>query len=362
MEHIGGVSQAGRACDQASSGEPETDPRVAAVLHLQRAAGNQAVAKLLARKQRVPSPNQVLSDPVVPNELATQYQALFPAADAVRWSSDYSRIQALLRDKAWMIRLLKDLDRDLRARGMKPGKWVPKALTNALTDMERKHGFGTARLLPIGLVPGNLWLELIRRGFAQPKDPGAGLSHGEFTHRIQWWAIMRDYERNRGLYRHTPLELYKKLGDPAITATVRTSSGPMARSLFGYLMDVGGRSMDAHNAGEGFRRPDDVMWMFIEDDTVRHELPVLSYAVKHRYKKRATVTPGAAAAYSQKKRSSGQYHQVAHPTLLAGALIDAADMAALVAAATPPPAVAPPPVVPPALAIDADEDLDDGDT
>lgn len=65
-------------------------------------------------------------------------------------------------------------------------------LTKALDKFERSHGFVVPAKLPIfaGFVFGNVFKDTIKNRM-HFKDIGAGANHGEFTHRIQWYAAVK---------------------------------------------------------------------------------------------------------------------------------------------------------------------------
>lgn len=67
-----------------------------------------------------------------------------------------------------------------------------KLLTNALDNFERTHGFVVPQKLPIfaGFVYGNVFKDTVKNRM-HFKDVGAGEKHGEFTHRIQWYAVVK---------------------------------------------------------------------------------------------------------------------------------------------------------------------------
>ncbi len=66
-----------------------------------------------------------------------------------------------------------------------------KLLTKALANFEGRHGFTVPEKLPTfaGFVYGNVFKETIQNGM-HFKDIGAGEKHGEFTHRLQWYAVV----------------------------------------------------------------------------------------------------------------------------------------------------------------------------
>lgn len=67
-----------------------------------------------------------------------------------------------------------------------------KLLTKALDAFERTHGFVVPQKLPVfaGFVYGNVFKDTIKNRM-HFKDVGAGEKHGEFTHRIQWYALVK---------------------------------------------------------------------------------------------------------------------------------------------------------------------------
>jgi len=67
-----------------------------------------------------------------------------------------------------------------------------KLLTKSLDAFERAHGFVVPAKLPIfaGFVYGNVFKDTIKNRM-HFKDVGAGEKHGEFTHRIQWYALVK---------------------------------------------------------------------------------------------------------------------------------------------------------------------------
>ncbi len=53
---------------------------------------------------------------------------------------------------------------------------------------------------------------LLKNGFHW-KDPGAdALVHGEFTHRLQWYAIGKEYEAGKLTLSNTPVQIFKSMG------------------------------------------------------------------------------------------------------------------------------------------------------
>ncbi len=67
-----------------------------------------------------------------------------------------------------------------------------KLLTRSLDAFEKAHGFVVPEKLPIfaGFVYGGVFKDTIKNRM-HFKDVGAGSKHGEFTHRIQWYALVK---------------------------------------------------------------------------------------------------------------------------------------------------------------------------
>jgi len=67
-----------------------------------------------------------------------------------------------------------------------------KLLTASLEEFERNHGFVVGDRLPnyAGFVFGNVFNESLALK-QHWKDVGAGPEHGEYTHRLQWYILIR---------------------------------------------------------------------------------------------------------------------------------------------------------------------------
>jgi len=98
-------------------------------------------------------------------------------------------------------------------------------LSVVLAEFEKYCWFPPNHEIFIGFVPTGNFQDYIAKGL-MPKDPGAGVLHGDFTHRLQWHAISRIITREfstcrRDGWKKTPLELYTSLGRaPATTNNV----------------------------------------------------------------------------------------------------------------------------------------------
>jgi hypothetical protein len=98
-------------------------------------------------------------------------------------------------------------------------------LSVVLSEFEQYCWFPPNHEIFIGFVPSESFQDYIARGL-MPKDPGAGVLHGDFTHRLQWHVISRiitkEFSTCRRIGWHkSPLELYTSLGRaPATTNNV----------------------------------------------------------------------------------------------------------------------------------------------
>jgi hypothetical protein len=161
------------------------------------------------------------------------------------YQEDYARIYLLMESPYTFLRCLGLLNavaarkiEDARLDGHAPDP-VYLRLSKMLQLFEDRCWFQPDLLVPVGLLDGDDFLTLVRLGY-HLKDYGAGVKHGEFTHRLQWHVIMRvitaDFTNpnpNSRHWNHTPLDLYTRLG---------TKEG---EGLWGYLLD---------NPGDGTKR------------------------------------------------------------------------------------------------------------
>jgi hypothetical protein len=144
------------------------------------------------------------------------------AAVSKNYVDDFVRVYTLMTDTAKVLAYLEAFSNEIQsykdpdfAEG-KTLKWF--RLSDALRYYETKCWFPPDILLPLGLLSSDDFLYYIRLGYVL-KDYGAGVRHGEFTHRLQWHAVMRAVTNNfltadpkATGWVHTPLDLYTSLG------------------------------------------------------------------------------------------------------------------------------------------------------
>lgn len=302
-----GVARAARA--------PAT---VASAARLQGVVGNRAMGSLVrsitdgGKSALSSAPTGMLQrvDNYTPDELEQRFGGrlswLLPKDRVAGYLDDFKHIQAIIGNEGLMLALLEPLNamvsRDQSGEG---------ALTRAIRAKMRGGGFKPVRTIATGIVSTDVWLKMIQLGFVPPKDPGAGVTHGELAHQLQWCALIQSYENDPTLWRNSPLDLYKTLGHPALTVTLGDGGDP--QSLFGYLMDQGGL-----DPSQGFRRPDYLTQTIAYGRYAKANLPALQSAVLVKYQKRKgmeareAVTHGGdlsawKGVYAEKKLRSGGY-------------------------------------------------------
>ena len=209
------------------------------------------------------------------------------SADLVK---DYARIEVLMRNNALVVQYLKLLDGEMtklssmlndiidfqkeayeeqqqgtaKMKSVGSGGSVSRyhtiellsdreymRLSRLLEHFEAKCWFPSTHLLPIGILDADGFFWLIENGY-MVKDYGAGVEHGEFTHRLQWHCISRAITRhftdpNPGSngWHHSPLELYTKLGSAQARLPVEGNDMdfcPQQSTLWGYLFDAASKA------------------------------------------------------------------------------------------------------------------------
>jgi hypothetical protein len=183
--------------------------------------------------------------------------------------ADYRRLMDFILDKDRVEAALVPLEDLLMLMKDRNGGALPKrALGDAIAFFEKEFGFSLRQQIPMGILPGDKFLDMVSSGMV-PKDIGAGLAHGEMSHRIQWVAIMSDFKANQGAWSLTPLELLRYLNDPRFSW------------LQGLTMDRPGYSPTS-----GYRHPDNVLRFMRDDATTKARLPTLSAAITRKWEKR----------------------------------------------------------------------------
>jgi len=160
-------------------------------------------------------PSWGLPDPMCSHAFSI-FEAAVPKCDPA-YLKDYTRLYTVIRNVKLVSQCLTELDKVISSKPHNVSaetNWL--RFSSVLSYFERKCWFQEDILLPMGLLPGPIFNYYIRRGYVL-KDYGAGVKHGEFTHRLQWHVIMRVITEGftkpvRKGWDHSPLELYVSLG------------------------------------------------------------------------------------------------------------------------------------------------------
>jgi hypothetical protein len=137
---------------------------------------------------------------------------------------------------------------------------------------------------------------LLRLGYHW-KDPGASPDHGEYTHRLQWYAITNAAKYGRLKLLRSPLYLFQKLAlpycwnprYPSTDVRGQTSGRAVWDLLFDcFPMDKANNDSSAPDVGpftNSFRCPNNVLRWLIRRD-MRSRYPLLGDIMAERFEKR----------------------------------------------------------------------------
>lgn len=180
---------------------------------------------------------------------------------------DFERIMEYLEARlAFYRRLNKGADRDASVdprrlesyRDLKESK-PPSArglFGAALREIERDGGFEHPDKEPlyVGFVPGSEFLDYLKQGYAF-KDLGAGLDHGEFTHRLQWCLLIVG-----GIVDPVTdtAKLYREVGELGYGAEFRDNRRALWDVLFDRETGTGALAFTRVAGPDDFRRPENL--------------------------------------------------------------------------------------------------------
>jgi hypothetical protein len=192
---------------------------------------------------------------------------------------DYARIYVLMEERETVRACMRELASELGDLRSKLANNSHQAfrpthagdgflnLSAALAKYEAYCWFPPSHELFVGQLSNEQFNSYVARGL-MAKDPGAGVNHGDFTHRLQWHAIARivtqRFTRPKSdVWAHTPLELYTSMGG-ALAVTHR---------IWFQLLD--------DNGSDRFRSPDIFHW-----ELRNGRYGILSINVGRRFEKR----------------------------------------------------------------------------
>ena len=165
--------------------------------------------------------------------------------------------------------------------------------SSTLTDLEIAEKFDVSQggMLPpksqyyLGIVDPDLFRDQIRRGRPQGKDPFVDANHGEYTHRLQWYAVMSPTSRV-GLL-NPVVEVYQAVGHYA------APEGTYGKTFRWGLWDALCDRDNGTAAVVPFKAVNDrdcrcpnCLHTFLKDEGLHHGLPLISAFLKGRFDKR----------------------------------------------------------------------------
>ncbi len=154
-------------------------------------------------------------------------------------------------------------------------------LSRVLSYYEQYCWFPSSHVVFSGALTTDNFLYSLRAGY-MPKDPGAGLAHGDLSHRLQWHAVMRAVTNNfaspiAGSWKKSPIDLFTSLG----------SGSAQQRGAWGVIFDSRGRP--------NYSDPSNLY----EDLQKDSEMGVVGKRLQKTYKKRQDVEKGAQACLDE---------------------------------------------------------------
>jgi hypothetical protein len=158
----------------------------------------------------------------------------------------FGAITAFLADKPTVLKHLQPLAKPVNdVPAKKDATEKLDTLKRELRRKETEAGFAAPKV-PLGFLPPEVFVALLRDGTVLD-DFGAGLQHGELSHRIQWYAII-DYMQNEGktvkkLKRYTALDLFQRINAEGF------SPDRQGNTMWGTVLDAGtSASADSYSA------------------------------------------------------------------------------------------------------------------
>lgn len=150
---------------------------------------------------------------------------------------DFRHVEAFLGEKQLVLEHLRPL-----AQAVDESEDKLAGLKAELSRKESEAGFQPPQI-PLGILPSEVFLSLLQSGTILD-DFGAGLQHGELSHRIQWYALIDYMNSESGItWNFKPAELFKKINSPPFSPD-RTGN-----SMWGTLFDKGtSASAKSYNA------------------------------------------------------------------------------------------------------------------
>jgi hypothetical protein len=142
------------------------------------------------------------------------------AYDYTTYTEDYIRLYALMLNRELVLAQIKKLNNEMNQKVLLNTTGANSEfgkLSTALSYYETRCWFPNVHIVLVGLLAADDFLKIMKSGYI-PKDVGAGATHGEFSHRLQWHAVMRiatnDFSTAKAAgWDHAPYELFVRLGE-----------------------------------------------------------------------------------------------------------------------------------------------------
>lgn len=299
LAHV--VQQATGQCSKMSYDELEADAHADAVVAM-------SGGKIRRRRRCEGASREVMVQcwGLTSSLLSDDIRTCFPKLKDETLLGKFARMGALLEDqtmvKEGLQRLESALDKELlliRMERENLGQKVDekfgtseakfhKVLKRVLEKEEGKYGFNAAegtlkekvRVTLTGIVPMEDFNKLLKMGYHW-KDPGAGTSHGEYAHRIQWYIYTTSSASNGS---HS-LELFKAMANQECLTKIKTFGGDGEKeiTMWDFILDCFMKSEVNTPESDSARAPA-CLTQFIEDNA--KTFPVLCAYLNRRNENR----------------------------------------------------------------------------
>lgn len=252
-----------------------------------------------------------IKKPKTAEEFAKDITNTFPGLkDKTSLVEKFARMGALLEDEEQVLKLLGVLEEELsqeykkillerlkEAKQNQTGKYY-HALRNVLDRQESIYGFNAAEglftkkpdpLTLTGIVPPEVFSNVLLKLGYHWKDPGAGVEHGEYTHRIQWYMFTKSSQSN-GIH---ALEMFKAMGDPACCTEILDKDQKTQKliTMWDYIVDCFDGTAESVPASDSARAPNYLMQFMMRN---RSKLSTLcAYLEKKEEKRLQEITMAA---------------------------------------------------------------------
>lgn len=156
---------------------------------------------------------------------------------------DYENLKSFLADKELVLTSLLPLAAKIKEL-FEDNNNIVESFTQALRHFERPAGFEKEPIVPLGILPADVFIRLMSEGNILD-DYGAGLQHGEYSHRLQWVAIIEATSNGDIPLKNSVIDLYTSMNLPPFSQ-FRTGN-----SMWGSTLDKGTNASDSTYSAPG---------------------------------------------------------------------------------------------------------------